>query len=171
MAFKDPAELEAFTKWVQGQINAMGRHAHTSGLVATEATGQMIWAVPHEVFIGKVWPAQNRRTTYWVVAGEGLPTDHIAAELAATPRDAARHFALKWQLESVHLSSLSEPERSARTDADASRRVDWTQIGTTLKRQAELLYGYVERDDLWATETNAADTHSPPLAPTQRSKG
>ncbi|CAN5214386.1 hypothetical protein BH24PSE2_BH24PSE2_02570 [soil metagenome] len=143
----DPADFEAFTTWAQGEINAMGQHAHTSGLVATEARGQMMWAVPQKAFIGKVWPEQDRRASYWVISGEGLPTDHIAADLATTPRDAARHFALKWQLESTHLSSLSGQARASRDDDAAD--VDWTEIGKTLERQAELLYDYVQRDDLW----------------------
>ncbi|MGH6885472.1 MAG: DUF4826 family protein [Geminicoccales bacterium] len=158
MAFRSQAEVEAFQKWAQGQINAMGRHAHTSGLVGTDVTGQMIWAVPHKVFIGKVWPAQDRRSTYWVIAGESLPTDHIAEGLAATPRDAARHFALKWQLESSHLGSMSAPECKAREGAEGTRDdVDWTQIAAKLERQAELLYSFVDRDDLWGTDGRFED--------------
>lgn len=152
MTFKDPAELEAFTHWAKGQIDAMGQHAHSTGLVATEVTGQMVWAVPHKVFIGKVWPARNRGVAWWVIAGEALPTDHIAAALATTPREAARHFALKWQMESTHLSSLAEQDRKAKAVADGGGAVDWTQIGATLEQQAELLYAYVDRDDLWNRE-------------------
>lgn len=158
MAFKDQAQVDAFSKWAQAQINAMGQHAHTSGLVEAEAAGQMVWAVPHKVFLGKVWPKHDRRSIHWVIAGESLPTDHIEARLAATPREAARHFALKWQMESTRLAALAGPDPRSPPQAGGPRaEVDWTQIGSTLERQAELLYCYVDRDDLWDAEANAFD--------------
>ena len=37
-------------------------------------------------------------SAYWLIAGGGGPTDILNSELANQPRDAARHFSLKWQL-------------------------------------------------------------------------
>lgn len=156
MAFRNQAEVDAFQKWAAEQINAMGQHAHTSGLVDARAAGRMVWAVPHKVFLGQVWPESDKRASHWVIAGDSLPTDHIEVKLAASPRDAARHFALKWQMESTRLAGLAGEESGAR-NGGAKTEVDWAQIGSTLERQAELLYRYVERDDLWDAGKNAYD--------------
>ena len=155
MAFRNQEQVEAFEKWAKAQIDAMGRHAHTSGLVESEANGRIVWAVPHKVFLGKVWPNNDRGAAHWVIAGESLPTDHIEARLAATPREAARHFALKWQMESTRLADLSGQD--SESDGEVGSDVDWARIGETLERQAELLYGYVGREDLWDAEKNAYD--------------
>jgi hypothetical protein len=162
MAFRTQEQVDAFESWAKAQIDAMGRHAHTSGLVDAEAVGRMVWAVPHKVFLGKVWPKNERNASHWVIAGESLPTDHIEARLAASPRDAARHFALKWQMESTRLADLSGQDSTP--GGEIRSEVDWARIGETLERQAELLYAFVERDDVWDAEKNAYDKLLPPGA-------
>lgn len=85
------------------------------------------WTLPHRILIGKVRAHGNAAGFRWFVCGE-LPLDHIGDDAAGTPREAARHFSMKWQLEAT---------RQAGADAES------------LIRNAEALYAVVADDRLW----------------------
>jgi len=86
------------------------------------------WTLPNIVVIGQVREANDSATFTWIICGD-LPTDHLGSAAAATPRDAARRFSLKWQL-------------------DATRTKD-SAVADTLIAKAEELYEIVEDDSLW----------------------
>lgn len=92
------------------------------------------WALPNRVLIGKVRAHGNPATFRWFICGE-MPLDHVGDEVASSPRDAARHFSLKWQLDATRLDGAA---------AD------------TLAQQAEVLYGLVEDDRLWESGPDAS---------------
>lgn len=56
------------------------------------------WALPHRLLLGKVREQMSARTFHWFICGE-VPLDYLAGSVAATPREALRHFAMKWQLD------------------------------------------------------------------------
>lgn len=56
------------------------------------------WAMPNRLLVGKIREQMNPRAFHWFICGE-VPLDYLPGEIAATPRDALRHFALKWQLD------------------------------------------------------------------------
>jgi hypothetical protein len=145
MAFRNQQELEAFTEWAKGEIRGMGDHARSSDLFQGEAVGHAVWTLPHKLFLGKVWPKSEKPRAYWVISGSDIPTDHIEAPLAEAPRDAARHFAMKWQLQSARLEDLG----GSAQDGETVKDVDWEQVAQRLQAQAEALYGLVEKEDLW----------------------
>jgi hypothetical protein len=144
MAFKTEEELQAFADWAKGELQRMAEHAHSSDLFHEEAVGHAVWTLPHQIFIGKVWPKSNRERAYWVISGAELPTDHIDAELAESAREAARHFSMKWQLQSARLGGMDEDRPDVPRDD-----VDWHRISRTLQAQAEALYGLVEKEEVW----------------------
>ncbi len=153
MAFKNKEEVEAFTEWAQQEIAAMGQYVHTNGLLAGELRGHCVWAMPGRIFLGKVWPASDKSKAYWIISGSLVTADHIPVDLADTPRDAARHFALKWQLQGERFSTgLGEPGDEVRSDPES-----WKSVGEKLISQAELLYSVVEEDQFWDTEGQAID--------------
>ncbi len=154
MGFKTEHDVERFAGWLKEQIQGMSRHVYTSGLISTEATGLCVWSVPHLVFLGQIWPKEDRSKKYWVISGLDLPTDHIDSGLAATPRDAARHFSMKWQLQSANIADLGE-QRESKDDSPAS--TDWQQIAGSLRSNAEALYTLIERDELWDAEKGSVD--------------
>ena len=154
MGFKTDQDVEKFAEWLKEQIQGMNRHVYTSGLISTEATGLCIWAVPHLVFLGQVWPTEDRSKKYWVISGLDLPTDHIDESLAATPRDAARHFSMKWQLQSSKVANLGEQGVG---DDGSTASTDWQQIAGSLQSNAEALYTLVERDELWDLEKGSVE--------------
>ena len=73
------------------------------------------WVFPFSILIGKVRENGHAGDFLWFICGEG-PTDSIPGSCAASPREAARHFALKWQLDASRDERLNE-ELSERAGA------------------------------------------------------
>jgi len=145
MVFKDQQELEAYAEWVKTELRSMGDHARSSDLFQEEAIGHAVWTLPHRLFIGRIWPKSDKNRAYWVISGCDIPTDHIEGSLAETARDAARHFSLKWQLQSSRLESLE----AADEPSEAGDGVDWQTVAQRLQAQAEGLYLLVEKEEIW----------------------
>jgi len=85
---------------------------------------RIVWMVPMEMFIAELRESVSHPPAIWVIGGN-VATDHVDVRLAESPRDAARHFALKWQM-------------TAARDGDDARAI-----------QAERLYALVEVDEAW----------------------
>ena len=98
------------------------------------------WALPGRICIGQVWPKHDSSQAYWVISGD-VTTDHLAVSAATSARDAARHFALRWQLHSAQLMQGLKDE----TDSE----IDWQKIGGELAGKAENLYNLVADDEIW----------------------
>lgn len=147
MGFKNEEEVQAFTAWAQQHVSSMARHVHTNGVLEGELKGHCVWALPHKIFLGKIWPDGDKSKTYWIISGELVNTDHIEGELADTARDAVRHFSLKWQMQAERLSADFED-----SNPDDS---NWQEIGENLVSQAEILYAAAQEDRLWDAESQA----------------
>ncbi|MBT8143145.1 MAG: DUF4826 family protein, partial [Gammaproteobacteria bacterium] len=105
------------------------------------AEGRPAWAMPGKLFIGRIWDAEDESNAWWVISG-AVRSDHLQADVADNPRDALRHFCLKWQMQNARLEKASESDHPADQQA-------WTGIGENLAAQAEALYQLVEQDSLW----------------------
>lgn len=135
---------EAFVAWYKKHLTAAVQEMIDQGVVSAIGESRLAWALPHAVLIGQVREVNQKEQFRWVIAGQDVPTDHLDSAAAATPRDAARHFALKWQLGAEQVRNL--PERAAaRMDA----KTDLASKAEKLALQAEALYELVESDDLW----------------------
>ena len=131
-------EQEQLKKWVESQFDNMGRHVVANQLIeGDKAQGRPVWAMPGKLFIGQIWDKEDEDCAFWIISG-AIPTDHLAATAAATPREALRHFCLKWQMQSGRLDSVGAADEQS-----------WTGIGENLAQQAEALYSLVEEDSLW----------------------
>lgn len=119
---------ETFDKAVQEIIK---RGAFRGELVEARPS----WALPNKLVVGMARENGDATTFNWIICGHLMPTDHLGSAAAATARDAARHFSLKWQL-------------------DATRARDST-VADILIAKAEELYEIVEDDSLWQDETDA----------------
>lgn len=118
---------EEMKAWVRDTLDRTVKELTTRGLfesVVVEA--KPAWVFPGQILIGKIRGQGNELGFYWFIGGN-LPTDCIASSVASTPRDAARHFSLKWQLE------------ASKAGAD----------GEELARQAEGLYELADEQSLW----------------------
>ena len=101
------------------------------------------WTLPNKIVIGRIRDFASGNREYWVIAGE-VPTDCISADLCATPREAARHFALKWQ---VGADQIRDPE--FRKSQGLNQDKDWEAESAELAGVAESLYQVVEADKVW----------------------
>lgn len=99
------------------------------------------WAFPPHVLIGRLRPQDATEAFFWVIGGE-MPPDFIDSGVAATARDAARHFAMKWQLEAARL-------RDSGSGDEPDKQRDRQQRARTLEQHAVALYAFIADDRLW----------------------
>lgn len=144
MAFKTEEELQAYTEWTKSQLENMAQHVRNSDLFQDEVMGHAVWTLPHKLFIGKAWSRSDRSRAYWIISGVDIPSDHIDLAVADTAREAARHFVMKWQLQSARLEQLGE-----KGNEPGEEDVDWQQVAEGLRGQAEGLYGLVDKEEIW----------------------
>ena len=133
-------QIKEFTDWASDQLGIMGDYAREIGLIPKESTAKAYWALPNRICIGQVWPKHDSSHAYWVITGD-VTTDHLDVSTATSARDAARHFALRWQLHSAQLMQGLKDEKDT--------EIDWQKIGSELATKAEYLYNLVEDKEIW----------------------
>lgn len=104
---------------------------------------RVAWTLPNRIVIGQLRDTGPHLREFWVISGE-VPTDCIDASTSATPRDAARHFALKWQLGAEQLRDPNS-ERDPRVKALQNRET----AADELQRVAAELYVLADEDLAW----------------------
>ena len=114
--------------WIREQLDGAVKsfidiHLYEDALIEVKSA----WVLPSQLLIGKVREQSNPTTFRCFICGE-VPLDHIDSSAANTPRDAIRHFAMKWQLDSERLEG---------------------NIATTLIEHAESLYSLADNERLW----------------------
>jgi Domain of unknown function (DUF4826) len=121
-----PAEQQA---WLRSRLDSAVQELIASGIFRS-ATIEVkpAWVAPGHYLIGKAREAGDDRSFRWFIRGEGGNLDHVPGDAAATAREAARHFSLKWHLDAT---------RSVEADAAA------------LIKRAELLYALVDDERFW----------------------
>ena len=103
-----------------------------------------IWVLHEKIAIGQARESSRPDAFVWIICGD-LPTDHIGSEAASTPRDALRHFALKWQMDAERYKIPAvRKAHGLPEDKDVSHLTD------QLIAKAEELYAIAEEDSLWA---------------------
>lgn len=101
------------------------------------------WVLPFQILIGKIRIPGTTKEFYWFICGE-VPTDYLDSSVASTPRDTAKHFALKWQLAAARHQQKSEQNPIALTQESLQDDPSAQLVG-----QAEALYAVVADDRLW----------------------
>ncbi|MDJ0748727.1 MAG: DUF4826 family protein [Woeseiaceae bacterium] len=110
-------------------VNEAIRGAADAGIVDEALVeARPAWALPNRLLVGQLREQMNPRTFHWFIAGEA-PLDFTASANAASPRDALRHFAMKWQLD------------AERTD-DADRKAELIEL-------AESVYELADDERFW----------------------
>lgn len=90
---------------------------------------KLVWCLPFQILVGKIRDHGDETRFWWFITGD-LPTDYVDSSAAASAREAARYFALRWQIRAAN-------------DAEA---------GSMLAKRAESLYELTEDDRLWAVK-------------------
>ncbi|MCA1798503.1 MAG: DUF4826 family protein [Xanthomonadaceae bacterium] len=128
--------------WVTAQLQAQARHVVQKDLVTgKKARAYAAWALPGKLCIGRIVSVNNKAQAYWVISGDS-PTDELELKLAATPRDAARHFALKWQMMAARLGDARQP-------APSEKPGTWSEVSGKLAWTAEALHRLTTEDEHW----------------------
>ena len=79
---------------------------------------RIVWLIKGQVMLAKVREASGSKPFRWLITGSIVPTDHIDSSVAELPRDAARHFCLKWQLGAENVRNLPHEARKAMRHLD-----------------------------------------------------
>lgn len=142
---KTEKEKEALKNWFKPLLDAVVQDMLKRNAVAgTAVEASPAWAFPNKILIAKVWGMGQKTRFIWTISGEGVITDYIAGNMATTPRDAARHFALKWQMDADRLLAVG---KSKGPSGDA--RLQMGNYSNKLVKDAESLYELTERDEIW----------------------
>jgi hypothetical protein len=132
----DEQQQKAYDDWVQEQLKSHVGHLYEHGLATGQTRATVAWALPGRICLSRAGHKDN--PAWWVLSGGGT-VDHIERKVAATPRLALKHFALKWQLQSARLADAKEGE------------ADLSVAGDELSQRAEVLYALSEDDTHWVS--------------------
>ena len=99
-----------------------------------------VWQMAGSLLIAECQAGEGR---YWLIAGNDSPTDLIVREAAVSAREAARHFALKWQLAAEKLKAREVPTPANFAADGLAKKV------THLIRCAESLHELAEQTSIW----------------------
>lgn len=138
---RTPELQQKIDEWLRKQLDSHATHLFKHGLIDGRVQVAAAWALPGRLCIGTVSSA-DRRKVFWVISGD-VPTDHLELKLASSAREAAKHFALKWQLQAKR---LADSQSVGRADDDPAV---WTATSDVLTRKAEALYAITELDEHW----------------------
>ena len=136
--------LPDFKTWYRTLLNAVVQEmVRVEAISGENIEAKPSWAIPLRILIGQI-RVQGAQEFIWVISGPDVSTDHIDGNLAASPRDAARHFAMKWQMDAERLNTLVKQKAEV-----VNPEVDREAFANTLIGYAESLYNIVNNDDFW----------------------
>ena len=139
-AEKDRAALDS---WFKPLIDATVKEMLArKAVMDTAVEASPVWMLPYKILISKVWGISQKTKFIWTISGEAVVTDHIPGSMAATPRDAARHFSLKWQMDADRLIAVGKSKKPAEGQHMGS-------YVNKLIRDAESLYDLTEQANIW----------------------
>src|SRR5579859_2448091 len=139
MAFDEAA----FAQWHQAQQQQVADYVRRQQIFDTDITGEWLWIIPHRAMLGRIWPKHGVSPKYWIITGV-VPTDHAEAAAARNVREAARYFALKWQLEAAR---LGKGNTAVPTVGDA--KIDWKDMENNIAMRAEWLHDLMQDNRRW----------------------
>ena len=137
-----PFDEAAFAEWHNAQQQQVADYLRRLEIFDTDITGEWLWIIPHRAMLGRVWPKHGApNPKLWVITGV-VPTDHAEAGAAKTCREAARYFAMKWQLEAAR---LGQGTGSPQGDG----KIDWNEMENNIASRAEWLHDLMQDNRRW----------------------
>lgn len=142
---KTELENEALRKWFKPLLDDVVKEMIArKAIVGAAVEASPAWAFPNQILIAKVWGMGQKTRFVWTISGEGVITDYIAGSMATTPKDAARHFALKWQMDADRLRALGTSQAPMENTG-----MHMGSYADKLIEDAESLYDLTEREEVW----------------------
>lgn len=131
--------------WAREKLSKVVKEITDQGAIESPLVeARPVWTKPLDIVIGQLRDQGVQTEFLWVIGGS-VPTDCVHSSVAASPRDAARHFSMKWQLEAAR---YEDPAEHRRLGLDPSE--DWEAQARALIAKAEYLYKIVDDDRLWS---------------------
>lgn len=121
--------------WVNKTLSKSVQSLAAKGVVESQLVeAKPSWVLPFTIMIGKIRESTTHAKFLWFANSNELV--HFAGEqVASTPREAARYFAMKWQIDSQKL----------RDDPTVDN-----VLADSLAEQSRSLLELVDADSLWA---------------------
>lgn len=136
--------------WIRSTLDAAVKEITHHGVFAGELVeARPIWSLPERVMIGQIRDADSPETFRWLICGD-VPTDHVPADVAATARDALRHFSLKWQLGAARIDDPATRQLVGLGENESGKAA-----AAELAATAEELYALAAEDRLWPDPDDA----------------
>ncbi|MCG9758130.1 MULTISPECIES: DUF4826 family protein [Pseudoalteromonas] len=126
-------------QWQRSCVQAAQKHLADKGVLPQSILEKECRYIEPMVALWKI-KGQNGKK-YWVITGN-LPTDHIEASAAATPREALRYFSFHWQMKAEEIISAKPVDKTQ------------AQFANLLVNRAHGLYELFSKDELWANEAS-----------------
>lgn len=136
-----------FTKLLDQVVKEMIRLKAVTGVAVQAAP---VWAVPNDLLMAKVWAVGKESDFVWTLSVDKFIADYVAGTLAATPRDAARHFSLKWQMDADRIQGVANSKSTSKKDK--KRMHDYS---ARLITYAEMLYDLSGREEVWKEQVSS----------------
>ncbi|MGH8223898.1 MAG: DUF4826 family protein [Woeseiaceae bacterium] len=131
-------------QWARERMDSMVSRFLAAGIVDCELVeARPAWAWPWKILIARIREQGDDSRSYWLIDDDGL-FDCIDSGVASTPRQAARHFSLKWHLEAARLRDRVKQKGS---DNGSGQTVEARYLA--LEKSAETLSKLVNEDSLW----------------------
>lgn len=117
-------EVEKIEAWNQAQIQeAVSTVAGLSSYKSPVLEARVVWSLPMTVAVCQVREMGSDGHFHWAISGD-CPSDAVPFQTATTPVEAARHFAMKWQLEAAQ----KDDEELASASEELFKRIDSTTV-------------------------------------------
>ena len=133
------------TPWFKPMLDELVKKMIKIGAISGVAVDAApVWGAENELLIAKVWDTANKSQFIWAITGDLAVTDHIPGNLAVTPRDAARHFSYKWQMDADRLAEMANADSQV-----ANTRANIEAQSKKIIQLAESLYAMTEQEEAW----------------------
>lgn len=136
-----PEEMDKLRQeWVRTQFQKANRFLAEKGVIPSKVlTDESRYLAPYVA----IWKMESKRPsskTFWVMSGD-LPSDFVDVKVAATARDAVRHFSMMWQMQAENL-----------VRSGATRDATQAKFAQLLVSRAESLYRIHNDEKLWGSK-------------------
>lgn len=139
------SEAAALKSWYTNLLDQVVKEMIRLEAVSDSAVqAAPMWMLPNEMLIAKVWNISDQSDFIWTMSVDKFVADYIAGSLASSPREVAKHFSMKWQLDAER---LLHSEQAKAADGKLDQRMK--DYSDRLIRCAETLYELAERDEAW----------------------
>lgn len=139
------ADQAALKSWYKGLLDRLVPDLVKAGAITGAAVeARPVWAAPEQILIARVWNAAQKSQFIWAIVVKDVVTDHIAGSAAASAKEAARHFSLKWQMDADRL--LRAVGESVQDEAAAAEIRNYARRLVAL---AEQMYELSQQEEVW----------------------